>query len=80
MGIERLTTGGEIGQGLALLLLTAYQHRQHRRDKPTTPLTLGAKTDFAPQHRAAEIALRYIIGRVNALHAHERPQRGRARE
>src|SRR5262249_25862021 len=48
MRIECPTTGGEIGQGIALLLLTAEEHRQHRRDKATAPLTLGAKTDFAP--------------------------------
>ena len=51
--VEGLTTRGEIGQRVPLLLLTAQQYRQHRRDKATPPRTLGAKTDFEPQHRAA---------------------------
>jgi hypothetical protein len=46
--IERLTTGGEIGQCVSFLLLTAQEHRQHRRDEATAPRTLRTKTDFAP--------------------------------
>ena len=63
--IERLTTGGEIGQGIALLLLTAQQHRQHGRDKATAALTLRAKADFAPQDRAAQtLSAALLVGSI----------------
>src|SRR5262249_49845606 len=70
-GIERLTTGSQIGQDIALLLLTTGQDCQEVRHKATAALTLRAIADFAPLHRVPQLPFR-------PPHAYEGPQRGLA--
>ena len=57
-----------------MLLLERGHHRHHGLDKPGPLGTLRAKAAFAPQDTRADGALRRIVRRLDAFHAHKGPQ------
>src|SRR5918999_54171 len=66
--------GNEVIQDVALLLLQRRHHCHHALDKTRAVFALRAKATFAPLHTRTDGALSHIVGRLNALNLHERPQ------
>src|SRR5918992_6282603 len=66
--------GNEVIQDVALLLLERRHHCHHALDKTRAVFALRAKATFAPLHTRTDSALSHIVGGLNALNLHERPQ------
>ena len=67
------TTGGEIGQGILLVLLTRSQDGENTFHEATAALTLRAITGLTPLYRMPQCALRTIVRLGNVWQSHEGP-------
>ena len=63
------------GQQMPLLLPTRRTHRQNPFDKMVPLGTVRPKTALPPDHCTTQCLFGRVIGRFEALFAHERPQR-----
>src|SRR5262249_1358471 len=70
-----MTTRRQIRQDITLLLATSSHDREDMLDELTPRLTLGPVTGLAPLHGMAQRPFGGVVGRLQARHAHERPQR-----
>lgn len=65
---------GEEIQDIASLHAQGGDGGQDARNKGRACFALGAKTAFAPKHRAAQGTLRQVIGRFDVIHGNKGPQ------
>jgi hypothetical protein len=72
---RRLARRRQIVEDMTVLLLKGGHDGHHGFHKARAVGTLGAKASFAPEHPGADGAFGRIIGRLDLLMPHERPQR-----
>ena len=66
--------GGEIVEGVAMLLTAGFYHREHGLHEAAAGGALGAEGELSPDHRVTQRSLTRVVGRFNAFTADERPE------
>ncbi len=66
--------GRDESEGVATLLATALDHRQHRLDETAAARALSSKRQLPPDHRMTQRTLARIVRRLNPFVPQKHPQ------
>ena len=69
-----MDSGGEVLEGVAVLLAAGFDHRQHRFDETATAGTLRAEGKLTPDNGVAQGTLAGVVRRFHPFATDERPE------
>src|ERR1035437_7078428 len=67
-------SGRDEGEGVAMLLATALDHRQHRLHEATAAGALRSERQFPPYHRMTQRTFARVVRRLDSFMPQKRPQ------